>query len=226
MATAKKNKKNTELLPLDENILMISNELLKYITPISFDVSQHINKKTVIIDEKSVNDFISVNAKLSQIKDLKKVYVSILDNDILEIELNIEKFDSKVNIKRNVKINEVILNNESGTFKYTIEESFNNKGNDVISKILLLFTKYIIKQSFNSELIKKFSDENVMQNNNYIEINVKDSSLNILYNKSINEILSTSVPYFGQKKITELFQIESLMCEKGQIWIDYAFNIA
>lgn len=226
MATTKKSKKkDEELVPIDENILMISNELLKHITPLTFEITQHINKKTVIINEKDLNDFITINAKLSQIKDLKKVYISILDNDILEIELNMEKFDSKLNIKKQIKISEVLLNKESGLFSYHYEDTYNSKGNDIISKIILLFTKYIIRQTFNADLIKKFHDEKISENNEKIEIELKTGSLDILYNKTVNEVLNTAVPFFGHKKIPELFQIESLMCEKGQIWIDYVFNI-
>jgi hypothetical protein len=225
MATAKKTKKKEELIPLDENILMISEELLKHITPINIDIKQHINKKTIIVEEKLLNEYLSVNIKLSQIKDLKKVYMSVLDNDILEIELNIEKFDSKANIKKQIKISEVLLNKDNALFKYSFEDTYNTKGNDIITKIILLFTKYIIKQSFNVEIIKKFTEEKINQNNELIEIDLKDSSMNILYHKTVNEVLNTSVPFFGHKKIPELFQIESIMCEKGQIWIDYVFNI-
>lgn len=226
MAATKKSKaKKEELIPLDENILMITGELIKHITPLTFDVSQHINKKTVIIDEKSLNDYLSVNVKLSQIKDVKKAYLAILDNDILELELNIEKFDSKANLKKQLKIYDAVINKDNALFKYTFEDTYNTKGNDITAKIMLLFTKYIIKNSFIPEIIKKFSEEKVVQNNDFIEIDLKDSSMNLLYTKTINEILNTSVPFFGNKKITDLFEIESIMCEKGQIWIDYIFKI-
>lgn len=203
---------------------MIANELVKHLTPINFEINQHINKKTIIIEEKILNEYLSVNVKLSHIKDVKKVYMAILDNDILEIELNLEKFDSKANIKKQVKISEVLINKNDSLFKYTFEDTYNTKGNDIVTKIILLFTKYIIKQSFNSEIIKKFTDEEIKQTNEVIEIDLK-SSMNLIYNKIINEVLNTSVPFFGHKKAPELFQIESIMCEKGQIWIDYVFNI-
>ncbi|MFN8576242.1 MAG: hypothetical protein U0354_05250 [Candidatus Sericytochromatia bacterium] len=222
---AVKKTKKEELIPLDENMIMITGELIKHITPISINSDQYINKKTIIIDEKTLNEYLTVNVKLAQIKDIKKVYMSILDNDILEIDLSLEKFDSKSNIKKQLKIHEIIINKQNAYFKYLYEDTYDTKGNDIISKIMLLFTKYIIKQSFTPEIIKKFSSENLLQNNEKIEIDLKES-MNTIYSKTINEIFNTAVPLYGHKKIPDLFQIESIMCEKGQIWVDYIYNIS
>ncbi len=221
----KKTVKKEEPIILDENILMIANAVAEKITSIGFDVNQHVNKKTIIFDEKSLNDYISVNVKLFGLKEVKSIYVSILDNDFLEIDLHIQKFEGDLKIKKKIKILSAEITNTNSTFKYSYDDIYDNKGNKVIEKIIILFTKFLLKKSFTEDVFKKFTFENIKADNEFIEIDLKENSISYIYTKTINEVFITPVPFFGNKKIADLFGIESIMCEKGQIWIDYFFKI-
>lgn len=227
MVAAKKSKaKKEELIVLDENILMIAKSLLERITNINIPIDSHVNKKTVIIDEKALNDYIGINVRLSGLKEVKKVYISILDNDTLEIDLDIQKFEGDLKLKKKIKISDASLTNTLSLFKYNYDDIYDHKGNSQIEKIIAIFTKYLVKQSFTDDIFKKFTNEKVKASHESIEMDLKEDYLSFIYTKTVNEVLITTVPFFGNKKITDLFSIESIMCEKGQIWIDYVFKIS
>lgn len=227
MAVTKKSKsKVEEPIALDDTILMIASALLNHISKINIEVTQHINKKTVIVDEKVLNEYISASVRLAGLKEVKRVYVSILDNDILEIEVDIQKFEGDSKLKKQIKISDISITKDSALFKYKFEDIYNTKNNNILEKIIVIFTRYIVKNSFTDEIFKKFSNETSKSTNEEIEIDLKEDFLSILYNKTINEIMITPVPFFGNKKVVDMFNLESVMCEKGQIWIDYVFKIS
>lgn len=218
-------KKKDEPIELDDNTLMIARELFKHISILNLDINQHNNRKTIIISQKELNDYLNINIKLSHIKDLKSVNVNILDNDNLEIELAIEKFDSKANLKKEIKLNNSYINATDGFFSFTFADTYNTKGNDLTAKITVLITNFIFKSFLLPEIIKKFNEEKVTQNNEFITIDFREGYFKTFYQKTMNEILNTNIPFFGKKHLTEIIEIESIMCEKGQIWVDFIFKI-
>src|SRR5438045_2076132 len=83
-----KKPKPKELIPLDENMLMLARELFKHISPLNLEINQHNNRKTVIINQDEINHYLAVNVKIAQIKGIKKIQFNILDNDVIEFELD------------------------------------------------------------------------------------------------------------------------------------------
>lgn len=225
-SSTKAKAKKKEPIALDENILMLSRELYKHISDINMEINQHQNRKSIIISEKDLNEFLRVNVKLAQIKDIKEVKVNVLDNDILEIVLDIEKFSSKANLAKEVKIENCNINDSEASFNFSFVDTYNTKGNDLTVKIIHLISKYIIRQVLTPELQKKLTDDNLTSNNDSIKIDYKEGSFKLFYDKTINEIFNTNFPFFGHRKIMEMIEIESIMCEKGQIWVDFIYKIS
>src|SRR5437764_2918412 len=78
--------KKKEPVPLDDNILMLARELFKHISPLNLEINAHKNLKTIIINEEELNGFLENNIKLAQINEVKKFHLSLLDNDVIEMD--------------------------------------------------------------------------------------------------------------------------------------------
>jgi hypothetical protein len=220
-----KHPKKKELVPLDENMLMLAREVFKHISPLNLEINEHQNRKTIIISETELNSFLEVNIKLAQINDVKRMHLNILDNDVLEMDMQIFSYSSFSDLKKQIKIQNGFFNEEDGYIELKVLDDSVSKGGYAANRIMLLITKYILKTLLLPEILKHLKEDSIHQEKEMIKIDLKNGSFQALYNKTINQLLNTSVPYFGTKHLMELIELESLMCEKGQLWIDFIYKI-
>lgn len=217
--------KKKEPVQLDENILMLARELFKHISPLNLDINAHQNKKTIIISEDDLNSFLEVNIKLAQINEVKKFHLNILDNDVIEMEMEIVNFSSDTDLKKQLKIENGFFNEKEGYIQFKVLDDSIHKGSYAANRIMLLVTKYIIKMLLLPEILKHLKEDKITQEKELVTIDLKNGAFQLFYGKTINQLLNTSVPYFGTKHLMELMELESIMCEKGQLWVDFIYKI-
>jgi hypothetical protein len=223
--TSVKKPKKKEPVPLDDNILMLSSELFKHISPLNLDIDAHQNRKTIIINETELNSFLENNIKLAHITEVKKFHLSLLDNDVIEMDMEIVNYSSTTELKKQIKIENGMFNEEEGSIQLKILDDSLHKGSYAANRIMLLINKYILKTLLLPELLKHLKEDKIHQEMDLISIDLKNGALEVFYTKTINQLLNTSVPYFGTKHLMELIELESIMCEKGQLWIDFIYKI-
>ena len=218
------SKKKEELLILDPTIISISEQLLENLSPQKFEIKENFNRKSLVISDKELNEYLNINTKLAKIKDVKNARIYFLDNDSFEVEIDLETFNKKSILKYTIKIEKALIDSKEAYFAFSFDE-YQNPKIEILEKILSILNKNFMQKFFLPIIIKQFEAESIYTKKNMVTVDLKEGLLKNFYKKTINQIFTMNIPYFGNKHITDMFQIESIMCEKGQIWIELLYKI-
>lgn len=222
-----KSKKEEEKKPFvpDETMLIVAGELFKNLSPLLMDIKEAVNRKTIIINESDITTFISNSLKIAQINEIKSLKFSLLDNDMIEINMDVEKYNSRSLLKKELKIRNGVINSKEAYLHFSATDDSNNRANDVIAKVLSLCIQKILQTILLPVFKKNFGEDFLKIENENIIIDLKEGILKFYYNKTINQVLMLNVPFWGHKHLFDIFEIESVMCEKGQLWVDFIFRL-
>jgi len=219
-----KKEKKPELINLDPMVIHVATELFAKISPLLPEISQHNNRNTLILTEQELNSSLNIGLKLGDFKEVKKLDFRLRENDQLEINLELERYSSSAKVQKILKIENVLLNSQQAFFSFSGENE-NNRNTEIVKKIISLLVHYLFKKIFLADFLKNLAGEKIISEKNLIINDLKNGLLQNIYHKTVNQIFNTKVPYFGEKKITDLFEIEGVMSEEGQLWVHLIYKI-
>ncbi len=228
-AKSVKTKKGTKELPplppIDETTLIIGQELFKNLSPLNMDITDYVSRKTLIINESDLGEYLKMNLKLAKINELKSMEIFLMDNDLIEIMFEIQNFNSNSTEVKGLKIENGVLNANEAYLKFLVTEDTGTKANFALNTLLNLIGKYLLKTLLLPYVFKQLKEDKLIEEKENITVNLKEGLLSGIYGKTINQVLNTNVPLFGQRHLTDMLEIESIMCQKGQLWVDIIYKL-
>lgn len=219
----------------NENLINITQALMKQLLPLNVNIKDSIDKKQIVISQEEINRYI--RTKLANRNDINNFELSISDENLIKVKFDISKFYNAT-ISQNIYIQDFVVNPKEAYLNLKINDEMDIRGNDFISKVIIFIIQLLFKKFFRNKLIEQLNKHNIQLNGSVVKIDLKKEVLNNLYltnlsaiidkqlDPIIDEFVSSALKVFlKDKKMFDLAQIINIKTEKEKLLIDFKVKL-